>query len=61
MKKLLSFMLALTLLALVIWMGGNIMDHILELALHGAVIYEMILGISAQKKLTTTPCQDAAA
>ena len=48
------------LLGLALWLSDHIMDYFLELALHGAVLYEMILGISAQKKLDAAPCQDAA-
>ena len=48
------------LLALVAWLGGSIMDYLWEFALHGAVIYEMAMGISAQKKLDI-PAQEASA
>jgi hypothetical protein len=43
------------LLALVLWMGGSIMEFFWEFALHGAVIYELVMGISAQKKLDAMP------
>ena len=39
------------LLALVLWMDGSILAFFWEFALHGAVIYELVMGISAQKKL----------
>ena len=39
------------LLALVLWMDGSILAFFWEFALHGAVIYELAMGISAQKKL----------
>ena len=51
---------AILLLALVIWMGSGIMAFFWELALHGAVIYEIYLGITAQKKLSGLPQQAAA-
>ena len=39
------------LLALVLWMDASILTFFWEFALHGAVIYELVMGISAQKKL----------
>ena len=39
------------LLALVLWMDGSIFAFFWEFALHGAVIYELVMGISAHKKL----------
>ena len=39
------------LLALVLWMDGSVLAFFWEFALHGAVIYELAMGISAQKKL----------
>ena len=48
------------LLGLALWLSDHIMSFFWELALHGAVLYEMILGVSAQKKLTAALRQDAA-
>ena len=50
----------LAMLGLAFFLSDNIMDFFWELALHGAVLYEMILGVSAQKKLTAALRQDAA-
>ena len=49
----------LALLGLAVFLSDNIMDFFWELALHGAVLYEMILGVSAQKKLDAQPQQNA--
>ena len=49
----------LALLGLAFFLSDNIMDFFWELALHGAVLYEMILGVSAQKKLDAQPQQNA--
>lgn len=44
---------AAALLALVLWMGSGLVEFLWEFLLHGAVIYEIYVGITAQKKLAT--------
>lgn len=51
---------AAALLALVLWMGGGLMSFFWEFALHGAVIYEIYVGIAAQKKLAMLPQPETA-
>lgn len=49
---------ALALVVLIFLLDAGFMNFFWELALHGAVIYEMIMGISARQKLSAFPLQE---
>ena len=49
---------ALVLVILIFLLDAELMNFFWELALHGAVIYEMVMGISARQKLSAFPLQE---
>jgi hypothetical protein len=49
---------ALVLVILIFLLDAKLMNFFWELALHGAVIYEMVMGISARQKLSAFPLQE---
>ncbi len=49
---------AAALVALIFLLDAGFMNFFWELALHGAVIYEMVMGISARQKLSAFPPQE---
>lgn len=49
---------AAVLVALILLLNAGLTNFLWELALHGAVIYEIVMGISARQKLSAFPLQE---